>query len=634
MSVVNYKIVTKTADKATAGISSRIHVKVVGRSGSSAAIELGKAKRRSSSKVKYAPFSRNIRSEFNFKAEDVGHVVQLDVWHEDKTSWVMEYMEIIKGNDAWKFANVDPIAPQKERMRRGESSTAVQMTPISHSRVDGGAPNEFHLAAKHGDVDTLERLMAQYDINCKDKNGRTALHYASLYGQVDVVERLLQFRAKLDDTDDDGRTCLHYASMNHKNNGDIVRHILSFAAAAVSGSGSGGSGSSSSHAEIVEHGGSTSDSKQDILHSIIRKGDIFGKTAMHYAATYGYSNIIDVLHRHSANALHAKDKTYQTPLHCTAIHGHHEAARALISAASAPETLLSQIDHQGKSFLHHAATCKQYVYISRLFAKHRDLVTAAMQYQDANGMTPLLCACDSGDKKTTEEIVSIHKLSMFDVDKDKSTAMHHAARRGDAELLGYINSNINAANSYRFTPLHVAVESENLPAVRWLLDHKADVDAKTILDETPLQLAQFTKNQSIISCLETAAKNQVARMAQQQASYGNYSEEPPEIDPEFTVPFPDDYIDSAAANDKPLGGPDDINASADRALLRRAHKKIVKLEAQLRQYRQKFGDVAPASGASASAGAGASASAGAAYDSDDADAATANGTEEEECVIM
>lgn len=69
--------------------------------------------------------------------------------------------------------------------------------------------------------------------------------------------------------------------------------------------------------------------------------------------------------------------------------------------------------------------------------------------------------------------------------------MHHAARQGSVELLSYLDQklDVNQRNAFGYTPLHVAVESRNREAVKWLVDHGADLEATTIEKETALEIA-------------------------------------------------------------------------------------------------------------------------------------------------
>lgn len=49
----------------------------------------------------------------------------------------------------------------------------------------------FHIAIRHGNIETLEKFLPFYDINMRNCNGFTALHISAHDARLDMVEMLL-----------------------------------------------------------------------------------------------------------------------------------------------------------------------------------------------------------------------------------------------------------------------------------------------------------------------------------------------------------------------------------------------------------------------------------------------------------
>lgn len=89
---------------------------------------------------------------------------------------------------------------------------------------------DLHLAAKHGDIDDVRKLLKQdfIDINVQNDDGDTPLHYAVYHGRADVVRKLLARRANAKICNRAKNTSLHYAALN--GNEDITRELLTHGA--------------------------------------------------------------------------------------------------------------------------------------------------------------------------------------------------------------------------------------------------------------------------------------------------------------------------------------------------------------------------------------------------------------------
>ncbi|KAI8467738.1 MAG: ankyrin repeat-containing domain protein [Monoraphidium minutum] len=84
---------------------------------------------------------------------------------------------------------------------------------LSEDRND--PPKTIHEAAERGNtawcVRTIERTL-DFDINCRDRLMRTALHWAAEMGHHDTAKTLLDFGVELTTLDCTGRTAVHLAA--------------------------------------------------------------------------------------------------------------------------------------------------------------------------------------------------------------------------------------------------------------------------------------------------------------------------------------------------------------------------------------------------------------------------------------
>ncbi|EAY10892.1 hypothetical protein TVAG_012580 [Trichomonas vaginalis G3] len=85
--------------------------------------------------------------------------------------------------------------------------------------------NCLHLAVKTGNANMIKYFMAfDYDMNMKDKDGKTVLHYAVKFANnPEIVELLIKKGCNVNETDNDGRTCGYDCS---KSSEDVLKVLL------------------------------------------------------------------------------------------------------------------------------------------------------------------------------------------------------------------------------------------------------------------------------------------------------------------------------------------------------------------------------------------------------------------------
>ncbi len=82
---------------------------------------------------------------------------------------------------------------------RSQSSPSKDSEPVDIVTVDERGRTCLHLAAKRGDVETLQQLIgAGAKVDAVDAFGRTALHFAASNDKGEVVKVLIEAKAKID----------------------------------------------------------------------------------------------------------------------------------------------------------------------------------------------------------------------------------------------------------------------------------------------------------------------------------------------------------------------------------------------------------------------------------------------------
>ena len=87
---------------------------------------------------------------------------------------------------------------------------------VSSIEIDSDFVRRFHVAAREGDVSTVNELLEEgVPVDCVDENDRTALFWAARYNRTDVIGLLLQNGANANKRDRFGTTPLHYAARSN-----------------------------------------------------------------------------------------------------------------------------------------------------------------------------------------------------------------------------------------------------------------------------------------------------------------------------------------------------------------------------------------------------------------------------------
>ena len=148
---------------------------------------------------------------------------------------------------------------------------------------------------------------------------------------------------------------------------------------------------------------------------------------------------------------------------------------------------------------------------------------AKIETADQDGTTPFMRAAKSGQLEMVKFLFkSGAKLDARD--KVGFTALHEAADRGCAEVVGFLADSgldVNARSATGFTPLQCAAngcftndvtsETSYVAVVKVLLAHKANVNARTLRNQTPLHRAADWGHPKILEALLAAGADPNAR---------------------------------------------------------------------------------------------------------------------------
>ena len=190
----------------------------------------------------------------------------------------------------------------------------------------------------------------------------------------------------------------------------------------------------------------------------------------------------------------------RTALMRAAILGQMEVVTALFEAGASPYRL----DYFGRSALHHGACGKRAFMLPVVQFLLQEGVPC--EVGDLNGITPLMSACQGGQKGIVEALVQ-HGAKLERGDGEGLTAIMHAAKWGHGEVvtrLIELGSSLTNYDDSGNAVLHIAATAGHEAAVKPLVDAKADTRAENFKGETPVVLALINGKKQLSALMQDA----------------------------------------------------------------------------------------------------------------------------------
>lgn len=345
---------------------------------------------------------------------------------------------------------------------------------ISTSADDQNLVEEFVRAAEEGNVDALRRLLGAnpnlLDRASADVNGQTALHKAAWRNHAACVQFLLERGANVRIRDrGDNAYALHFAAEN---------------------------------ADIA------------IVRMLVEAGsDTIGDGDAHFVGVLGWATCFARVRDDVAEYLIANGATFNIWSAIALNRG--DILRQLIAVD--PKLLTARLSHGDhlRTPLHHAVKTNRPDMVALLLELGADATA-----QDALNRTPLATATTSTDRRIIDALVATNAALDF--------AEAIAAERFD------IAERHLASDPARIEPggrderaLALAVLQQSPAAVRWLIDHGADINAKVVIWEkpaAPLHLAVADGNVEIVRLLIAAGADLTIRDAEYDATPADWAD--------------------------------------------------------------------------------------------------------------
>jgi ankyrin repeat protein len=365
---------------------------------------------------------------------------------------------------------------------------------------DPNATFEDREAEQEREIDRLRILMVELllacgaDVNAKSEEGWTALHCAASEGLKDIAELLLRKGANVR-----ARAARRYWL---RNDPVSARRLFAGITPLHEAAASGGP-------ELVElliaHGAEVNAKTES------------GKTPLHYAASYGYtqgletsprryphyrdrwqqSDVIELLLAAGAE-VNAKDADGATPLRYALQSGQRAIAKLLIAAGAETVAVKNETDQR---MLHDAFGDIEWVRL--LLANGADT-----EEKDEDGNTLLHLAARDPNREIAGLLLA-HHADVNARNNRRVTPLSYAAARGHTDLTALLLANgadVNAQDNGGDTALHAAALHGHKGVAELLIAHGANVNARNSRGRTPVDEAIRREHKEIVQLLTAKAQ--------------------------------------------------------------------------------------------------------------------------------
>ncbi|KAJ5288755.1 hypothetical protein N7478_001785 [Penicillium angulare] len=197
--------------------------------------------------------------------------------------------------------------------------------------------------------------------------------------------------------------------------------------------------------------------------------DSFGQTPIFLATASGHEDILTYLLSIKAVDPNLKSKKQQTPLHIAIENTHISISKTLIQST---RVNINAKDHSDRTPLHYAVQNISALPIFNLLLGSPSIL---FDEPDIQGDAPLQKALEKGNTLASKSLLSTGKVKTNTVDRHGITYLHLASKydfTGEIVkiLLKIPSTDPDAGDNKMITPLHQAVKSKNLPALKAILE--------------------------------------------------------------------------------------------------------------------------------------------------------------------
>uniref|UniRef100_A0A3P9IUG6 Ankyrin repeat and kinase domain containing 1 n=1 Tax=Oryzias latipes TaxID=8090 RepID=A0A3P9IUG6_ORYLA len=354
-----------------------------------------------------------------------------------------------------------------------------------------GQKSLLHYTVASGDLESVKHVLSLgAEVNSATAKGYTPLIIAVLQRFHDIIPLLLEHGASVTHGDEDQWTALHFAAQNGD---DRIARILLDKGASPNGREKSGwmplhLASQNGHESVVRLLISRSSEKD-----VVEREEEHGRTPIHLASFYGHLNIVKLLLTLKADP-NGTDISLSTPLHLSAERGQNRVVRHLLKFGANTNAT----DKKGCTPLHlaalwgHAGICRQLL-----------LNGANPESKNLQGWTPIHLAALKGHEAVVVQLSQGGCVNSRG--QNGWTPLHLACHQNQPDVVEKLlaaeaNSNI-AEDSNGWTPLHIACIGVCFPCVLKLLSYQADVNAVNSEKVTPLHLAAKQGCEAIVKAL-------------------------------------------------------------------------------------------------------------------------------------
>ncbi|XP_055903474.1 transient receptor potential channel pyrexia [Eupeodes corollae] len=320
-----------------------------------------------------------------------------------------------------------------------------------------------------GNIFEMVKCGEFYELSSGSSEVNLALLYSALYGFVDSIVILLNtFFADPNAHDSKGRTSLHFVCAN--GNSQIAKILLDHEA---------DPNCWDFKKEVTPlHCAASAGSVDCVLLLLRRRAQInIGiekRSALHFAIDRNAVECVETLLKYGANPNTPQVYT-ETPLHTACALGNTKCVELLLAHGADVRPQFGE----GKLTALHLAAENDYVECVRLLLENG----ADVNCRNAGYQTPLHLACLSQSVETVEMLIK-YGANVNAHYRDGRTALHAAIVKQSRCLdcciaLLRAGADVNKADNYGYTPLHIAALNEFSNCVYTFIENGADVTART-----------------------------------------------------------------------------------------------------------------------------------------------------------